>query len=468
MWGASRAFLELLSGCNAGSINTIATKFQDLTVTGETTSGEKITFNHPAVQSSFMFLGEFMCLVPYFILRWRKQLRKKRERAAMPAAVHRLGGQDFAKRKPYTHTWKTACAFALPAVCDAAATTLLNLGLYYTDASVFQMLRGTLVLWAGLLTVVILKRRLHIHHCIIYDMRLSLKKDEQLSNNLLTALMGKRPAAVPGAKNPVLGDILVVIAQVAAALQFIIEEKYLAQYRVPALFGVGLEGFWGLLISCAALPILALVTGPNGMPLDSLPAALREIRASRQLQVTTIGSIVSIAFFNFFGLSVTKSLSGAARATIDASRTLLIWLFSIQIGWERFHFLQVLGFLVLVSGTSLYNELIRGCLPSSFSLPDPEEDALQPQSIGSMYGMARSMRLFPQMFSPHSLASPAAHGMGAQQMPSAEDLASSSTGRESLLPVSSPSPQQGILNDSSVHAQETIARQKSSEVDADV
>lgn len=55
--------------------------------------------------------------------------------------------------------------------------------------------------------------------------------------------------------------------------------------RVPALFGVGLEGFWGLLISCAALPILALVTGPNGMPLDSLPAALREIRASRQLQV---------------------------------------------------------------------------------------------------------------------------------------------------------------------------------------
>ena len=28
----------------------------------------------------------------------------------------------------------------------------------------FQMLRGTLVLWAGLLTVVILKRRLHIHH----------------------------------------------------------------------------------------------------------------------------------------------------------------------------------------------------------------------------------------------------------------------------------------------------------------
>ena len=96
--------------------------------------------------------------------------------------------------------------------------------------------------------------------------------------------------------------------------------------------------------------------------------------------------------------------------------------------------------------------------PRAPTQPRPLHHTSQPQSIGSMYGMARSMRRFPQMFSPHSLASPAAHGMGAQQMPSAEDLASSSTGRESLLPVSSPSPQQGILNDSSVHAQETIAR----------
>ena len=58
-------------------------------------------------------------------------------------------------------------------------------------------------------------------------------------------------------------------------------------------------------------------------------------------QASTVGSIVSIAFFNFFGLSVTKSLSGAARAAIDACRTILIWLFSVQIGWERFHGLQV-------------------------------------------------------------------------------------------------------------------------------
>lgn len=34
--------------------------------------------------------------------------------------------------------------------------------------------------------------------------------------------------------NPLLGDILVVVAQLAAASQFIVEEKYLAKYRCDA------------------------------------------------------------------------------------------------------------------------------------------------------------------------------------------------------------------------------------------
>ncbi len=94
--------------------------------------------------------------------------------------------------------------------------------------------------------------------------------------------------ANPGkARDPVLGDILVVIAQIAAALQFIIEEKYLAKYRVPALLGVGLEGMWGLVLSAIALPILSIVKGSDGYAVDSLFSAFREISHSWQLQVRT-------------------------------------------------------------------------------------------------------------------------------------------------------------------------------------
>lgn len=90
------------------------------------------------------------------------------------------------------------------------------------------------------------------------------------------------------ARDPVLGDILVVVAQMAAALQFIIEEKYLAKYRVPALLGVGLEGMWGLLLSAIALPILSMVKGSDGMAIDSLVTAFKEIANSWQLQVRPV------------------------------------------------------------------------------------------------------------------------------------------------------------------------------------
>lgn len=52
-----------------------------------------------------------------------------------------------------------------------------------------------------------------------------------------------------------------------------------------------------------------------------------------------------------------------------------------------------------------------------------------PQSIGSMPFLPRSVRLFPHMFSPHSLASPPLHGVG-QVSPNDEDLASSVNQRQ--------------------------------------
>ena len=47
------------------------------------------------------------------------------------------------------------------------------------------------------------------------------------------------------------------------------------RYRVPALLAVGLEGFWGLVISAVALPILGMVRGTDGLPLDSTAQAFR-------------------------------------------------------------------------------------------------------------------------------------------------------------------------------------------------
>ena len=63
--------------------------------------------------------------------------------------------------------------------------------------------------------------------------------------------------------------------------------------------------------------------------------------------------------FNFFGLSVTRSVSATSRSTIDTCRTLFIWIVSLGLGWETFKWLQILGFALLVYGTFLFNGIVR-------------------------------------------------------------------------------------------------------------
>lgn len=48
--------------------------------------------------------------------------------------------------------------FWLPALCDMAGTTLMNAGLILTPVSIYQMTRGSVVLFVGVLSVIFLRR----------------------------------------------------------------------------------------------------------------------------------------------------------------------------------------------------------------------------------------------------------------------------------------------------------------------
>ena len=106
-----------------------------------------------------------------------------------------------------------------------------------------------------------------------------------------------------------------------------------------------------------------------------LVEAWREVTEYKPIGVSSILIMISIGYvsffllltfvandcsgFNFFALSVTRSVSATARSTIDTCRTLFIWIVSLFLGWESFKWLQVLGFALLVYGTFLFNGLVR-------------------------------------------------------------------------------------------------------------
>jgi hypothetical protein len=80
--------------------------------------------------------------------------------------------------------------------------------------------------------------------------------------------------------------------------------------------------------------------------------------------------------FNFFGLSVTRSVSATSRSTIDTCRTLFIWIISLGLGWESFKWLQVVGFAALVYFTFLFNGIVQ---PPFAFLRVPEVEELLPE-----------------------------------------------------------------------------------------
>ena len=99
---------------------------------------------------------------------------------------------------------------------------------------------------------------------------------------------------------------------------------------------------------------------PFGRLEDSV-IAFQQMWDNKAILFLNLGIICSISSFNAFGVAVTKNASAAQRSTIDTSRTVLIWIFFLiypGAGHEHFQWLQLIGFIVLVTGTLVYNEIV--------------------------------------------------------------------------------------------------------------
>lgn len=68
--------------------------------------------------------------------------------------------KTLSQQEPTELRGKTLFLLALPSTCDIMGTTLVNVGLIMVPASIYQMVRGFLVVFVGLFSVVFLKRRL--------------------------------------------------------------------------------------------------------------------------------------------------------------------------------------------------------------------------------------------------------------------------------------------------------------------
>lgn len=363
-WTKYQGFLALML-VFTGSINTLATKWADNSYSiGR--DGKLRLFDHPFLQAVGMFLGELSCLLVFRLVFWYYTRKAKAgEAVELPPSVS--GSRDF-----------NPLIFLPPAMCDLFGTSIMYIGLNLTYASSFQMLRGAVIIFTGLLSVAFLGRRLRSYEWLgIMAVMCGLVVVG------LSDILFPDSHSTKGPNSIITGDLLIVLAQVISASQMVIEEKFVTKYKVAPLQAVGWEGFFGFLVLGVLLvPMYFIPTGnaifqnPGGQMEDAIDGFI-QIGNSWQVCTGVIGTVLSIAFFNFAGISVTKELSATTRMVLDSVRTLVIWLFSLAVSWQSFNWTQVVGFVVLILGMFLYNDVVlrpfliqRGCLKDGYAEDD--------------------------------------------------------------------------------------------------
>ena len=275
---------------------------------------------------------------------------------------------------------------ALPACCDLTATTLMNVGLLFVAASIYQMTRGALVLFVGLFSVLFLKRKLYLYQwsalfIVVLGVALvgvagAIDKNPQSQPDPSNAGTGetvvlylravatklKEEAQTSEALWTIIGVSMIALAQIFTATQFVLEEFILGKYELEPLKVVGWEGVFGFTITFLGMIILHFAVGRTPAGRNGYFDAVEgwhEISTNRAIAVSSVLIMISIGGFNFFGLSVTRSVSATARSTIDTCRTLFIWVVSLGLRWETFKWLQIVGFALLVYGTFLFNDIVK-------------------------------------------------------------------------------------------------------------
>lgn len=430
----------------------------------------KSTDASPLVPSAQMFVGEMGCWLVVLMSHLYKRFVNRNKSTDAPLFAGASGYQpvatadndddDASTLNPLSAAlmppaedraelkgWRIIL-LALPACCDIAGTTLMNVGLLFVAASIFQMTRGALVLFVGLFSVLFLHRKLYLYQWLslvvvvggvaIVGLAGALWNnektrdaitgpgagDQNISDTADTLLLGATyfheslknvvrevttTASTTTAFQTIVGVLLIAGAQIFTATQFVLEEWILEQYALEPLKVVGWEGTFGLLVTLIGMLVLHVTIGVTEKGKYGYFDAVEGWREWAEIPAigwSSLAIMISIGYvllspcstinqvnanndsgFNFFGLSVTRSVSATARSTIDTCRTLFIWLVSLALNWETFKWLQVLGFAALVYGTFVFNGIVRPPLESL--IPEPESKGLDEEESAEREGRVR-------------------------------------------------------------------------------
>ncbi|ORC93143.1 putative solute carrier family 35 member F6-like isoform X1 [Trypanosoma theileri] len=324
------------------------------------------TFAHPFVQALAMFIAELLCLVVFVaILFLRYAMHHRQPRAGVDMAL------------PCNPT-----VWMLPAAADFGASVLQNVGLTLTYASVYQMLRGAVVVFIAALSYVWLHRRFSRRECIgigVVVIGLTLVGISAIMRPSPTTKTDSNVKVGGANRNPLLGAVLIIAAQLLHAYQGVCEERLGKLYHVPPLQMVGTEGAYGVGMTLMLLSFLQLFpsapfahnivgTIPDDVanatvnllvPYDDIVLAFDQMQQNTVCLISMIIYILAGLFYNACQITIIKKFSAATCVMLGSLRNVTVWIVALalpSVFEEHFDLLQLIGFCCLVAGNVVYQQ----------------------------------------------------------------------------------------------------------------
>ncbi|KAK5988755.1 hypothetical protein PT974_10244 [Cladobotryum mycophilum] len=364
-----------------GVCNTLLTKYQDnqcVRNCDDPNPSHRVYFNQPVLQTAQMFVGEMGCWIVVGLMALYRRLATKPSPAER--GYEAVGGPSDSEDTvdddldgPKAEGASVLRGYritllSLPSVCDICGTTLMNAGLLMVAASIYQMTRGALVLFVGLFSVIFLRRRLRLFQWLslvgvmlgvaVVGLAGAISPDQKPGSDDVDG----SPNGASDTSTAIMGVLLIAGAQIFTATQFVLEEWMLENSPIEPIKVVGWEGFFGLFFTLVIMVVMHLIVGRTDAGrygYFDMVEGFRQMTEYKAVLVSSILIMFSIGGFNFFGLSVTRSVSATSRSTIDTCRTLFIWIVSLGLGWESFKWLQIVGFGLLVYFTFVFNGIVQ-------------------------------------------------------------------------------------------------------------
>jgi len=260
---------------------------------------------------------------------------------------------------------KTYLYLAIPAAFDLIATALCMIGLLYLDVSIYQLLRGSGIIFVAILRQWALKERLYYFQWIGVGYNVL----SVLLASMVALLHSSSPSSTSDTEQAVAGVFFMLAGTLVQAMQFVFEEKVMVQdaVKVPPLLLFGMEGVWGLIFCLFILyPVGFYLPGEDNGHLEDYSNTWFMLLNNPRILGALFLYLLAIFGYNLFAVLVTFSLSSIWHSILDNYRPLSVWATDLLIyyisgrngfgeAWTRYSWIQLAGMMVLIYGTAIYN-----------------------------------------------------------------------------------------------------------------